>query len=339
VLRALGAAYIERHHQVHRPSGAFAFFDQQVAQSRSSLETAELQLMEFTRDEGVISATQERDFGLQKLSESEADLLQTQVAMAQNSERIRALQLTLKALPERTLTQIRNLDNPQLLEKLKSRLLELELKRTELLTQYEPSYRLVQQVDEEIRQAKATVTAEEQSPIRDQTSDLEPSREWAKSELVKAQVEASGLAAHVKAETSLLANYHERTQQLGNHAIKQEQLVNDLKAAEEKYLLYVNKREESRIGDALDEGGILNVAIVEQPAVPTLPKLSAVAFGFIGLALAGASSVGLAFAVDYLSPAFRTPDEITVYLGAPVLASLPPGHLLDSEVSARGGPQ
>jgi uncharacterized protein involved in exopolysaccharide biosynthesis len=335
VLRALGNAYVERHHQVHRPSGSFSFFDQQVTQSRRGLEAAELQLMEFTRDQGVIAATQERDFALQKLSEAEADLRQTEVAIAQNSERIGALQSKLNILPGRTLTQIRNLDNPELMEKLKSRLLELELKRTELLTQYEPSYRLVQEADEEIAEAKAMIAAEEQSPIRDQTSDLEPNHEWAKSELIKAQVESRALQAHQKAETSLLANYRDYAHRLGDRAIEQERLVNDLKAAEEKYLLYVNKREEARIGDALDQGGILNVAITEQPTVPALPKLSALSFGFIGLALAGTLSVGMAFVTDYLSPTFHTPDEITAYLGGPVLASLPPKNLIEAEVLTR----
>jgi capsular polysaccharide biosynthesis protein len=39
--------------------------------------------------------------------------------------------------------------------------------------------------------------------------------------------------------------------------------------------------------------------------------------------LASTFSTGLAFAADYLDPAFRTPDEVIAYLGAPVLASLP----------------
>jgi uncharacterized protein involved in exopolysaccharide biosynthesis len=331
LLLALGNAYVERHHQVHNPSGAFDFFDQQVRQSRAGLEAAELRLMEFTRDQGVVAATQERDFALQKLAEAEADVGQTKVALAQNSERIRALQAELNLLPERTLSLIRNLDNPQLLESLKSRLLELQLKRTELLTQYEPSYRLVQEVDEEIAAAKAMIAVEEQSPMRDQTSELEPNHEWAKSELLKTQVEASTLEAHARAETSLLANYRERAHELGNRAIGQDRLVNDLRAAEEEYLLYVNKREESRIGDALDQGGILNVAIAEQPTVPALPKLSPLTFGFIGLGLAGTLGVGTAFAADYLSPTFRTPDEISAYLGGPVLASLPPKNLVEAE--------
>jgi capsular polysaccharide biosynthesis protein len=43
----------------------------------------------------------------------------------------------------------------------------------------------------------------------------------------------------------------------------------------------------------------------------------------IGFVVAGASGTAAAFAVDYLDPAFRTPDEVLAYLNAPVLASLP----------------
>src|SRR5580658_1955977 len=68
VLHALASAYLERHEQLHRPSGEFKFFDQQVVQSRSALEETELQLMRFGADQGVTSAALERDLALQKLS-------------------------------------------------------------------------------------------------------------------------------------------------------------------------------------------------------------------------------------------------------------------------------
>ncbi|MGA8153270.1 MAG: hypothetical protein WB952_20120 [Terriglobales bacterium] len=334
LLRSLASAYLERHHQVQRPSGEFNFFDQQVTQSRRSLQATELQLMEFMRDRGVVSAAQERDIALEKLSNADADHRQSQVAIAENQERIRTLQTKLSVLPKRTVMQIRNTDNPQLMERMKGRLLELELKRTELLTEYEPTYRLVREVDQEIAQAKAAIAAEEQAPIRDQTSDLDPNHEWANSELLKAQVEQKSLAAHVEAGNAVLAYYRDLAHTLGNSAIEQEHLVHDLKSAEEKYLLYVNKREEARIGDALDRGGILNVAIAEQPTVPALPSISGLSFLWIGLVIAGAVSVGQAFVTDYLTPTFRTPDEIVALLGMPVLASLPRGNVLDMKAHA-----
>ena len=323
VLQHLAEAYLERHHRVHRPSGEYEFFNQQVDEARSNLEAAELLVSDFSQREGVISAAQERDMALQRLNEAQADEQRTQVAMAENAERLSALQEKLKILPERTLTQVRTADNPQLLEKMKARLLELELNRTELLTKFEPSYRLVQQLDIEIQETKAEITAQDLTPIRDQTSDLEPNHAWAKAELTKAEVEAKALTSHVAAERDALATSREQAHRLGDRAIEQERLLSDLKEAEDKYLLYVNKREEARIGDALDQGGILNVAIAEQPTIPLQPVHSSLTMAFVALAFGGCLSVGAAFGADYLNPSFRTPDEVTAYLGEPVLASLP----------------
>ncbi len=323
VLHALAHAYRERQQRVRRPSGEYAFFEQQVTQSRRGLLDAEFRLMDFSSDQGVVSAAQERDMALQKLSDAEANDRQTQVAVAETRRRIQDLQSKLKSLPERTLTVIRNSDNPQLAEKMKSKLLELQLKRTELLTKFEPSYRLVKEVDQQIAETKASITGEEHSPIRDETTNQEPNHDWAKSELIKAQVELGTLEAHGQATRIQVAAYREAAQRLGGNALRQGDLLGELKAAEEKYLLYVNKREEARIEDALDQGGIVNVTIVEEPRAPALPARASWVFGLIGLLLGGTLSTSLAFAADYLSPAFRTPEEVVAFLGTPVLASLP----------------
>jgi uncharacterized protein involved in exopolysaccharide biosynthesis len=112
-------------------------------------------------------------------------------------------------------------------------------------------------------------------------------------------------------------------QQLGTDAVYQQDLVRSVKTAEETYLLYAKKGEEARISDALDQRGILNVAIAEAPVVPVLPKYSGWTILAAAVGAAGVLSTGLAFTIDYLDPALRTPDEVVMYLSAPVLASLP----------------
>jgi len=323
VLHSLAHAYLERQQRVRRPSGEYEFFDQQVTQSRRGLLDAEFRLMDFSSDQGVVSAAQERDMALQKLSDAEANDRQTQVTIVEIRRRIRDLESKLRSLPERTLTVIRNSDNPQLTEKMKSKLLELQLKRTELLTKFQPSYRLVQQIDQQIAETKASILGEEHSPLRDETTNQEPNHEWAKSELIKAQVELGTLEAHGQAVRIQVTGYREVAQRLGGNALRQGELLAELKVAEEKYLLYVNKREEARIENALDQGGILNVTIAEEPRVPALPARAGWVFGLIGVMLGSTLSTGLAFTADYLNPGFRTPDEVVDYLGVPVLASLP----------------
>ena len=323
VLHCLAQAYLERHQKVRRPSGQFIFFEQQVEQSRLALLDAEMRLMDFTQGQGVVSASFERDTILQKLADTEADEGQARVAISENARKISELESQLGSLPERITTLVRHADNPQLMEKMKSQLLDLELKRTELLTKFEPSYRLVKEVDRQIAEAQATIATENQTPLRDETTDRDPNHQWAQAELMQARVKLAGLQARASANAALQAQYRATAQRLGNEAIKQEELTQDVKAAEDKYLLYVNKREEARIGDALDQGGILNVTIAEEARVPALPARPPWMFGAIGLVLAGALSTGMAFAADSLDPAFRTPEEVVSYLGTRVLASLP----------------
>jgi len=77
------------------------------------------------------------------------------------------------------------------------------------------------------------------------------------------------------------------------------------------------------MADALDQRGIVNVALAEEPVAPALPTLSTWTLLVLGLAAAGTAGTGAAFAADYLDPAFRNPEDVVAYLNAPVLASLP----------------
>ena len=323
ILNTLAGLYVEKHLEVHRPSGEFKFFDQQTEQYRKGLQLAEQELTDFTRQRGTVSAQMERDFTLQKLSEFEVVSKQTQAAIAETEERIHALEQQQASLPGRLTTQVRTSDNPQLLQQMKSTLLTLELKRTELLTKYDPSYRLVQELDKQIGDTRAAIAAEEKAPIREQTTDQNPTSLWVNSEMAKAQTELSALKAKAAATSAILSSYRQSARELQESALVQQDLLRTQKTAEENYLLYQRKEEEARINDALDQRGILNVAIAEQPTIPALPTRSTLLYGLLSVFLAGTASLGMAFTSDFLDPSFRTPAEVTAYLGAPVLASIP----------------
>jgi uncharacterized protein involved in exopolysaccharide biosynthesis len=323
VLRSLSSVYLEKHMQVHRPAGQFHFFDQQTAESRQQLEEAKRKLLSFTKNRGVVVAAQQRDLLLQRLDAAAGTYGQTQLQMAETEHRIRELELEMEKLPQRATTQVRTADNPELLRALKASLLDLQLKRIQLLTKFEPSHRLVQEVDQQIRQAESAIAAEGLNPVRDETTDKDADYEWAKAEAEKAQVDMQGLRAREVTAGTQLTEYRSQARQLGEDAITQDDLTSSEKAAEENYLLYVKKREEARMGDALDEDGIVNVAIAEQPLAPALPVWPAAAVLLVGFVAAVTSGTGVAFGVDYLDPALRTPEEVLTCLDIPVLASLP----------------
>jgi len=323
VLQSVADAYLEKHTVVHRPGGQVPFFEQQTNESRRQLEEAKNKLLQFTTEHGVVAAAQERDLTLQKLSEVDASYRQTRIDLAETQQRVSELQEHLKTIPQRITTQIRTADNPELLKALKSSLLDLQLKRTQLLDKFEPSHRLVQEVEQQIAQAQAAIAAENVSPVRDETTDQSSQYEWAKSELERAQVQLKALQARAVATGTEELAYRGIAQQLGENAITQDHLQNTEKVAEENYLLYVKKQEEARMADALDQRGIVNVAIAEQPVAPALPLWSGFALIVMGLVVAGTVGTGVAFAADYLDGSFRTPEDVMGYLQAPVLASLP----------------
>jgi uncharacterized protein involved in exopolysaccharide biosynthesis len=323
VLQSLASIYLEKHMEVHRPGGQLHFFDQQIGESRRQLEEAQGKLIDFTKSHDVVMAAQQRDLVLQRLNDVEASYRQAQEEMSDTEHRVHELDAQLGKLPQRATTQVRTADNPELLRALKASLLDLELKKTQLLTKFEPSHRLVQEAEQQILQAKAAIAAETSSPVRDETTDQDANYEWAKAELQKAQVEMKGLEAREATTSEHLEAYRTLARTLGEDAIVQDDLTSSEKAAQDNYLLYVKKREEARMGDALDEGGIVNVAIAEQPVAPALPVWPA---GFVlmaGFVAALTSGTGVAFAADYLDPALRTPEEVFACLEIPVLASIP----------------
>ncbi|MGB7864766.1 MAG: hypothetical protein WCF74_15345, partial [Candidatus Sulfotelmatobacter sp.] len=323
VLQSLSNAYLEKHMQVHRPAGQFHFFDQQTAESRQQLEEAKRKLLAFTKSHGVVVAAQQRDLILQRLDAAEGNYGQTQLEMSETEHRVRELDAEVAELPQRTTTQVRTADNPELLRALKTSLLDLQLKKIQLLTKFEPNHRLVQEVEQQILQAESAIAAERSTPVRDTTTDKNSDYEWAKGEAQKARVDMKGLQAREDTASTQLAEYRHQARQLGEDAITQDDLTSSEKAAQDNYLLYVKKREEARMSDALDEDGIVNVAIAEQPIVPALPVWPAAAVMLAGFVTALTSGAGAAFAADYLDPALRTPEEVLTCLEIPVLASLP----------------
>jgi uncharacterized protein involved in exopolysaccharide biosynthesis len=323
ILRSLAKSYMEKHVAVHRPHGETRFFEQQTAESRRAFEDSQRKLLQFGSAHGVVVAAQQRDLALQRMSELDASARQTHIELAETQQRVRELQEKVEGLPERTTTQVRTADNPELLKALNSSLLELQLKRIQLLTKFEPSHRLVQEVERQIAQTQLSIAAAASSPVKDETTDRNSHYEWAKLELERAQVQLKALQAREAATLAQEGAYRKLTQQLGEDAITQDDLLSTEKLRQESYLLYVRKQQEARMDDALDQGGIVNATVAEQPIAPALPILPAWMVVALGFLAALGSGTGAALASDYLDPGFRDPDDVSACLEVLVLASLP----------------
>jgi polysaccharide biosynthesis protein PslE len=326
VLQTLATMYQEKHAAVHRPPGTFLFFEQETARYREELANAEARLMDFNSREGIVEAATQKQLVLQQLSQFEAEWQQAQTNSHQAGARAQALRRQAAATPARQTTQVTTIANAQLLATLESTLLSLEMKRSELLTKYAPSYTPVREVELQIRDARTAITEAQQSPAEQVTTDRLPAQDWMTTELARAETDRAALDAQSDATAQVVRRYEGMARTLDAKGTQQVDLARNVKTAEDNYVLYVRKREEARISDALDSKRIVNVAIAEAATVPALPTLHLAWILIGGFFAAGIVSVGSAYAVDRLDGSFHTPDELHRYLDTRVLASIPSGE-------------
>jgi uncharacterized protein involved in exopolysaccharide biosynthesis len=323
VLRAMGEAYIQKHVAVHTPPRQVQFFEQQTEHYKQSLANAEAELKQFSEQQDGVSPQAARDITLQKLIEFRSTLQQTRAAMAELEGRIATLQKQAGTTPERLVTSARQTDDAQVLQGLKNTLMNLELRRTELLTKYQPTYPLVQEIEKQIADTQSSIATEESRPLREETTDRNPTYAWINEELAKAKSEYSGLQARAAATERIIANNEAKARDLEQKGITEQNLLRNVKTNEESYLLYLRKQEQAQMTQALDRTGIINVIVAEEPLVPSLPSNSRWLTLLLGTFFAIAVAFGAVWVKEYLDPSFRTPREVALELNVPVLAAVP----------------
>ncbi len=324
VLTELGNLYLLKHATIHHPQGTSEFFQQQADQYKNDLADAQSRLVKMNQQTRIVSADFEKQVTLQKLSDFDVSLQQTRAAVAETKQRVRALQEKETSIPSRVTTQIRTADNPQLMANLKTTLLNLEIKRTELLEAYEPSYPLVQEVETQITQAVAAIADAKAGAVHEETTDQNPTHEWVRTEMAKAEADLVGLKARSSALSGAVRTLQDRALKLDQQSVVQQELLRTAKADEDSYLLFRKKREEARIADELDESKIVNVAVAEAAAVPLVPTGFPLEMKLIlAVVIAALVSLGAGFVGEYLDPSFRTVSEVKEYLDIPLLATLP----------------
>jgi uncharacterized protein involved in exopolysaccharide biosynthesis len=322
VLNTLANLYLEKHADVYRPKGAFAFFDREAEQYRQNLEAAESRLAEFDQREGVVAEASEKDAEAPKLAEFELSMRQAEAAIPQAEEHVRSLEALLQKTPARITTQLHTADNGGLMQQLRSNLVNLEAQRTDLTTKYAPGDRMVKEVDAQIAQVRAAIDAQEKTPLREETTDQSSTYEFLRQELAKAKAELAAQRALAASSQRVDKSYQQAVIERDHKQLQQQALLREVKAAEANYQLYQSKREEARISEAFDQNRILNVSIAQAATVPLLPSNPVALILILGWLAACLLGTGVVLVQERLSPSLRSPEQIEGYLDAPILASV-----------------
>jgi uncharacterized protein involved in exopolysaccharide biosynthesis len=284
----------------------------------------------------VVSLTQQKEQTVQKLTDAKSRLMETKATLGDLNERIAKLEQQLRTIHPRIVTQSRALPNQYSAEHLNTMIVELQNKRTQLLTKFRADDRLVREVDQQIRTTRAALDKATGETATEQSTDLNPLRQTLETEQARARVDQAGAAGRLEMLEGQVAQYEGQLSRLEGITGEYEELTRKVKQADDNYQLYQKKEEEARITDELDENKITNVSVAEAPIQPSLPVRPNRPMNLLlGLFLGAFLSLGIVVVAEFMRDTVLTPHELEVLTGQPVLASLPN----DREVVVTGAVQ
>ncbi len=209
------------------------------------------------------------------------------------------------------------------LEKAKADLFALKREEQRLLTKYTETSFPVLNLRDEIDLMKKFILDEQRSERANTVSSGKKA--------MYSQLEMEGLAA-VSETTTLEASSHVIALQIED-LDKEIQKLDDLNkelivlqrqraADEQNYMLYLNKVEEAKVSEEMDQLKMSNISVIQAAEIPRIPAgRSRNVKLLLGAIVAGIMSVGLGFVLEYFQGVYTRPDQAAEDLGLPILAT------------------
>ena len=309
--------HVERHVRMNQEASAQQFYETQRELLTGTLRSAETALRTFYEREGIAATGAGLPALRDRVVQLETALADAQTELAENSAEADYLGHAMTTLP----TQAGAPAGPQSSTGLiKNRIVELELQRSQLLTQYAPTSMKMSDLDRQIVEARRLLEEEKRG-----AGDVgDPTRQTLVGNLTKTQARTAALQARVTALRQQLVGGRTSLAHLDSIASEQERLEQEVEAAKQSLATYLKKAEEARFSNALDESRIVNVTVVERANVPRAPMRSKRTLTILlGAVVSLAAGLGVAFLRDRVDPSVKSGSEARRISGLPLLAEIP----------------
>jgi capsular exopolysaccharide synthesis family protein len=269
----------------------------QIEEQRRKVEYADRKLQELKRQEGLVNIEERRTLLDQRLKE---------LGTALNERKTERLQ------KEALWRQMAGAPNPEelpevmgsaVVQSLRIELANLERQQAQLLERYLDQHPEVAKVRNQIQDTRSKIRGEAQRVIR------------------SAENAYKAAAAQEASVASALEAAKQEALELGARAVSYDTQKREVDAARQVLDSLMSRSKEADVAAELKS---TNIRIVDRAIVPGGPirprKLRDIALGVL---LGAFLSVGLAFFLEHLDNTLKTPDDVRVHLGVPLLGVVP----------------
>jgi polysaccharide biosynthesis protein PslE len=323
-LERFSTAYLAHRELLSRPSGTSSFFAEEAHRYQDAWQQANRQFVEFQQKYHLVSVPQTQETLSKAIAGYEDDQRSNSATLSELEGRLSASSHAAGAVPQRQNTQQRVIFNQDSVDQMRTLLLQLQNRRTELLTRYTPKDRLVQEVNRQIADTTASLNAASAAKGSEDTTDINPAWQEVQSSLVEGRIERHALRAKSSSLHHNVSALRKQLSRLQSLDVPFNALEEKADQARSNFELFSQKRDQAQIEDAMDERKLLNIAVAESPTSafkPASPKplLNAA----LGLLTALFLAAGTVYFAESARTTIATARELESLSRYPVLATAP----------------
>lgn len=323
-LKALAASFVQKELALRRPLHSQQFYSDLVTAGRNQLAEAEARLADYKIRVGIPSLAETEAGLIHEYQNSKSQTADLAATVAEEHQRAESAKLQLQLHPPRVSTQIKSTFDQRAVGDLVATLVQLQNKRTALLTGYQPSERIVQEVDQQIDTVQREIANQKTTSDSESTTDINPVNQDIRGLLAKADISAASTLARRQSIEAESRRSRQRLNDLEVNRATYTDLQERVNEAQRNVELADQKLDQAAFEDALDKERILNVAFAADPSASSIPVQPRPRL-YLALGL----FTGIFFAAGYciLREATRTTilsaAELELLTGVPTAATIP----------------
>jgi uncharacterized protein involved in exopolysaccharide biosynthesis len=311
------------HLKIHSADVSAVFFDDQFETQERTLVEAVKKQAEFRNQRKVLSVGAERATLQEIVSRLENDILGAEVDVARTQESLKQLQKMMASTEAQIAVPTTGVERLSY-EDSRTEVFKLETERARLVSTYSELHPLVQQIDQQLIQARKTL----ESMVDNRTESAmmsNPVYEAVRVDLVRAETQYAGALARLNSLQQKQVVTQERLLELNDADVRADQLQRDIDVARQYLDNYTRKRGEAIAMTMLDASKISDI-VVAQAATLGLKHISPRGSMILPLGLLigmlAAVATSLFCERNHLSPSLNEGD-VEQIIGLPVLVTLP----------------
>ncbi|MBI1814337.1 MAG: hypothetical protein HYR72_05125 [Deltaproteobacteria bacterium] len=316
--------YLAYHAEVHGNKGLARFYEDQRRDLEKRLRSGEDALKEYAESVGVVAPRDEIQATVKSSADLDGTLRDVNANINGTEEKLRVVQQQLADQPP-IIKRYQYLEVNPVVTQLTQQLVDRQVDRVNLLQKYTDKDRHVRDNAQEISELQTQLDDElrdRPTVVARQMLRTNPVRE----DRLRVLLDMEGSLKEMRARRATLEEDSVRIGRrlifLRQKALEYDRLDQEVKNRRDAFELYVKREQEARISEAMDQERLINVDVVQRPALPLQRADNQRVSVLLSLISGIAVSLGGAFGLEYLNRSLRSEYDVEQHLGLPLLGSI-----------------